>query len=71
MSDGGSEPARRRGLCRATTRDRLSAPAQCPSPCGGRAGTLDEVHQPDESCAIHDLVASAQVMALTTLDLVG
>jgi succinyl-diaminopimelate desuccinylase len=32
---------------------------------------LTEAHQPDESCAIEDLVASAQVMALTVLELVG
>jgi len=34
-------------------------------------GPLQEAHQPDESCSIDDLVASAQVMALAIVDLVG
>ncbi len=34
-------------------------------------GPLEEAHQPDESCSIDDLVASAQVMALVVLELVG
>ena len=34
-------------------------------------GTLEEAHQPDESCAIDDLVASTQVLALAALELVG
>ena len=34
-------------------------------------GPLEEAHQPDESCAIDDLVASTQVLALATLELVG
>ena len=34
-------------------------------------GPLEEAHQPDESCAIDDLVASAQVIALAVMDLVG
>jgi len=34
-------------------------------------GPLTEAHQPDESCAVEDLVASTQVMALTLLELVG
>ena len=34
-------------------------------------GPLEEAHQPDESCAVDDLVASAQVLALAALDLVG
>ena len=34
-------------------------------------GPLEEAHQPDESCAIDDLVAAAQVMALAVLELVG
>ncbi len=34
-------------------------------------GPLEEAHQPDESCSIDDLVASAQVMALAVLELAG
>jgi succinyl-diaminopimelate desuccinylase len=34
-------------------------------------GPLEEAHQPDESCSIDDLVASAQVMALAVMELVG
>lgn len=34
-------------------------------------GILELAHQPDEYCDIDDLVNSAKVMALTTLDLVG
>ena len=34
-------------------------------------GPLEEAHQPDESCAVDDLVASTQVLALTALELVG
>ncbi len=34
-------------------------------------GPLEEAHRPDESCAIDDLVAAAQVMALAIVDLVG
>ena len=34
-------------------------------------GPLEDAHQPDESCAVDDLVASTQVMALAALDLVG
>ncbi len=34
-------------------------------------GPLEEAHQPDESCAVDDLVASTQVLALAALDLVG
>ncbi len=34
-------------------------------------GPLEEAHQPDESCAIDDLVASTQVLALAALELVG
>ena len=34
-------------------------------------GPLEEAHQPDESCAVDDLVASTQVMALAALELVG
>ena len=34
-------------------------------------GPLEEAHQPDESCSIDDLVASAQVLALAVVDLVG
>jgi succinyl-diaminopimelate desuccinylase len=34
-------------------------------------GPLSEAHRPDESCSIDDLVASAQVMALTLVELVG
>jgi succinyl-diaminopimelate desuccinylase len=34
-------------------------------------GPLKEAHQPDESCAVDDLVTSAQVMALAVLELVG
>ena len=34
-------------------------------------GSLEEAHQPDESCSIDDLVAAAQVLALAVVDLVG
>ena len=34
-------------------------------------GILDLAHQPDEFVAIDDLVASAKVMALATLQLLG
>ena len=34
-------------------------------------GRLEDAHQPDESCSIDDLVASAKVMALAILELVG
>ena len=34
-------------------------------------GPLEEAHQPDESCAIDDLVASTQVLALAALELLG
>lgn len=34
-------------------------------------GPLEEAHQPDESCAIDDLVKSTQVLALASLELVG
>jgi succinyl-diaminopimelate desuccinylase len=34
-------------------------------------GILELAHQPDEYCVIEDLVNSAKVMALTTLDLAG
>ena len=34
-------------------------------------GILELAHQPDEYCDIDDLVNSAKVMALTTLDLAG
>ena len=34
-------------------------------------GPLEEAHQPDESCAVDDLVASTQVLALTALELVS
>lgn len=34
-------------------------------------GPLKEAHQPDESCSIDDLVASAQVLALAIVELVG
>jgi succinyl-diaminopimelate desuccinylase len=34
-------------------------------------GVLEQAHQPDEWCAIEDIVNSAKVMALTLLDLVG
>ena len=34
-------------------------------------GILDLAHQPDEFVLIDDLVASAKVMALATLDLLG
>ena len=34
-------------------------------------GPLAEAHQPDESCAVDDIVASAGVMALTLLELLG
>lgn len=32
-------------------------------------GELEQAHQPDESCSIDDILASARVMALATLDL--
>ncbi|WP_420636699.1 acetylornithine deacetylase/succinyl-diaminopimelate desuccinylase family protein [Candidatus Palauibacter sp.] len=34
-------------------------------------GPLEEAHQPDESCAVDDLVASTQALALAVLELVG
>jgi succinyl-diaminopimelate desuccinylase len=34
-------------------------------------GPLAEAHQPDESCAVDDIVASAGVMALTLVALLG
>ena len=34
-------------------------------------GPLEEAHQPDESCAVDDLVASTQVLALAALELLG
>ena len=34
-------------------------------------GPLEEAHQPDESCAVDDLVASTQVLALAVLKLAG
>ena len=34
-------------------------------------GPLEEAHQPDESCAVDDLVACTQVLALAALELVG
>lgn len=34
-------------------------------------GPLEEAHQPDESCAVDNLVASTQVLALAALELVG
>ena len=34
-------------------------------------GPLEEAHQPNESCSIDHLVASAQVLALTIVELVG
>ena len=34
-------------------------------------GELEQAHQPDEWCAIDDMVDSAKVMALTLLELVG
>ena len=34
-------------------------------------GPLEEAHQPDESCAVDDLVASTQALALAALELVG
>ena len=34
-------------------------------------GPLEEAHQPDESCAVADLVASTQALALAALELVG
>ena len=34
-------------------------------------GELEQAHQPDESCAIDDIVASARVMALAALDLLA
>jgi succinyl-diaminopimelate desuccinylase len=34
-------------------------------------GILDLAHQPDEWCAVDDLVNAAKVMALTIVDLIG
>ena len=34
-------------------------------------GPLEEAHQPDESCAVDDLVACTQALALAALELVG
>lgn len=34
-------------------------------------GSLEEAHQPDESCSVDDLVASTQVLALAALEVVG
>ncbi len=34
-------------------------------------GPLEEAHQPDESCAVDDLVACTQALALASLELVG
>ena len=34
-------------------------------------GPLEEAHQPDESCAVDDLVASSQALALAALELMG
>ncbi len=34
-------------------------------------GVLEQAHQPDEWCAVEDLVRAAEVMALTLVDLVG
>ena len=34
-------------------------------------GPLEEAHQPDESCAINDLVACTQALALAALELLG
>ena len=34
-------------------------------------GPLEEAHQPDESCAVDDLVATTQVLALAVLELAG
>ncbi len=34
-------------------------------------GRLEQAHQPDEWCAVDDMVASAKVMALTLLELLG
>ena len=34
-------------------------------------GPLEEAHQPDESCAVDDLVAATQVIALAALELLG
>lgn len=34
-------------------------------------GELEQAHQPDESCAVADIVNSAKVMALTAVDLLG
>lgn len=34
-------------------------------------GTLEQAHQPDEWCAVEDIVAATKVLALTTLALVG
>jgi succinyl-diaminopimelate desuccinylase len=34
-------------------------------------GPLELAHQPDESCALDDVVAAAQVMALAIVGLVG
>lgn len=34
-------------------------------------GPLEEAHQPDESCAVDDLIACTQVLALAAIELVG
>jgi succinyl-diaminopimelate desuccinylase len=34
-------------------------------------GVLDVAHQPDEWCAIEDLINATKVLALTVLDLTG
>ncbi len=34
-------------------------------------GALEEAHQPDESCSVHDLVACTQVLALAVVELAG
>ena len=34
-------------------------------------GPLEEAHQPDESCAVDDLVACTQVLALAALELLA
>ena len=34
-------------------------------------GPLEEAHQPDESCAVDDLVACTQALALAALELMG
>jgi succinyl-diaminopimelate desuccinylase len=47
---------------------RLAGVAQC---VAYGPGPLREAHQPDESCAVEDLVAATQVLALAALELVG